>query len=212
MLPDNDDAPKFCRFCQMHLNQGQWNDHRQGKKHRKHRRSTWPLEQQRMQEAETMLAEYANSGTTTPFVVKAQMNFSGREREFTFPNSDAPLWILEYAIRAWVLEMKGEREYLFIGVNLMLEDKILKDVHDYYAAEEPEELLLSSIFVNVAPDSEYVLKVVLDTERGKGACLKARKTEIEALCQLPVSQNVNQSNVYIFVASEPKCGSSGSAY
>ena len=117
-----------------------------------------------MQEAETMLAEYANYGTTTSFVVKAQFYISGREREFKFPNSDAPLWILEYAVRAWVLEMKGTREYSFIGVNLMLEDTILDDV---YAAEEPEELLLSSIFVDVATDGEYVLKVVLDTERIK---------------------------------------------
>ena len=60
-----------------------------------------------MQEAETMLAEYANYGTTTSFVVKAQFYISGREREFKFPNSDAPLWILEYAIRAWVLEYVG---------------------------------------------------------------------------------------------------------
>ena len=60
--------------------------------------------------------------------------------------------------------MKGTREYSFIGVNLMLEDTILDDV---YAAEEPEELLLSSIFVDVATDGEYVLKVVLDTERIK---------------------------------------------
>ena len=161
MLPDND-APKFCRICRFSVNHGQWNDHRQGKKHKKYRARTWPLEQQRMQEAETMLGEYANHGTTS-FVVKAQMTISGREREFKFPNSDAPLWILEYAIRGWVLEMKGEREYSFIGVNIMLGDTTLKDVYDYYGAEEPEEISLSSIFVNVATDGEYVLKVLLDT-------------------------------------------------
>ena len=114
------------------------------------------MEQQRMQEAETMLGEYANHGTTS-FVVKAQMTISCREREFKFPNSDAPLWILEYAIRGWVLEMKGEREYSFIGVNIMLGDTTLEDVYDY------EEISLSSIFVNVATDGEYVLKVLLDT-------------------------------------------------
>jgi hypothetical protein len=115
-----------------------------------------------MQEAETMLAEYATYGTTS-FVVKAQMCIAGREREFKFPNSDAPLWILEYAIRGWVLEMKGEREYSVIGIHLMLGDTTLNDVYD--EEEEPEEISLSSIFVNGAIDGENVLKVVLDTER-----------------------------------------------
>ena len=44
----------------------------------------------------------------------------------------------------------------------MLGDTTLNDVYD---EEEPEEISLSSIFVNVATDGEYVLKVVLDTER-----------------------------------------------
>ena len=122
----------------------------------------WPLEQQRMQEAETMLAEYATYGTVDPFVVTAQLCLAGSERAFKFPNSDAPLWILEYAIRGWVLEMKGEREYSVIGIHLMLGDTTLTDVYD--EEEEPEEISLSSIFVNGAIDGEHVLKVVLDTE------------------------------------------------
>ena len=114
-----------------------------------------------MQDAETMLAEYATYGTVDPFVVTAQLCLAGSERAFKFPNSDAPLWILEYAIRGWVLEMKGEMEYSVLGIHLMLGDTTLDDVYD---EEEPEEISLSSIFVNGAIDGEHVLKVVLDTE------------------------------------------------
>ena len=147
-------------------NIGHWNEHRQAKRHRKYKHRGWPLEQHRMNEAETMITDFMNSGTTS-FVVKAQMCASGREREFKFPSSDAPLWILEYAIRAWVLETCEEEEHLFIGVHLMLEERTIIDVYDHGPPESPEKIPLSSIFVNVATDGEYVVKVVLDTERSQ---------------------------------------------
>ena len=165
MFRDNDE-PRYCRFCQIHVNIGKWNGHRQGKMHKKYKPRGWPLEQQRMKDAETMITDFMNYGTTsTSFVVKAQMCTSGREREFNFPSSDAPLWILEYAIKAWAQEMVGEEEHLHLGVHLMVEERTFVDVYDHPPPGDPEEIALSSIFVNVATDDEYVVKVVLDTER-----------------------------------------------
>ena len=164
MFSDNDE-PRYCRFCQIHVNIGKWNGHRQGKFHRKHKPRGWPLEQQRMKDAEEWITYFMKYGGTTSFVVKAQMCASGREREFKFPSSDAPLWILEYAIRAWVLEMCEEEEHLFIGVHLMLGESTFIDVYDHRPPESPEKIALSSIFVNVVTDGEYVVQVVLDTER-----------------------------------------------
>ena len=171
MFSDNDE-PRYCRFCQIHVNIGKWNGHRQGKFHRKHKPRGWPLEQQRMKDAETMITDFMNYETTsTSFVVKAQMCTSGREREFNFPSSDAPLWILQYAIMAWVLDMYDQEEHLFIGVHLMLEVGSLVDVYDFVEAENPEEIPISSIFANGATDGEYVLAVVLDTEKETDAYL-----------------------------------------
>ena len=165
MLSDNDE-PRYCRFCEMNINIGNWNEHRQGKKHRKSKRRGWPVEQQRTKDAEEWITNFMKCGTTS-FVVKAQMLASGREREFKFPSSDAPLWILEYAIKAWVLETREveEEEHLFIGVHLMLGESRFIDVYDHHPSESPEKIALSSIFVNVATDGEYVVQVVLDTER-----------------------------------------------
>ena len=165
MLSDNDE-PRYCRFCEMNINIGNWNEHRQGKKHRKSKRRGWPVEQQRTKDAEEWITNFMKCGTTS-FVVKAQMLASGREREFKFPSSDAPLWILEYAIRAWVLEMCEEEEHLFIGVHLMLGESTFIDVYDHPPPQDIEKIALSSIFVNVATDCEYVVKVVLDTERSQ---------------------------------------------
>ena len=146
MLHDNDE-PRFCRFCRLWVNSGQWNEHR-------------------MKEAGAMLKEFLECGTTS-FVVQALMCASGREREFKFPTSDSPLWILEYAIKAWVQEMVGEEEHLHIGVHLMVEERTFVDVYDHPPPGDPEEIALSSIFVNVATDGEYVVQVVLDTERSQ---------------------------------------------
>ena len=165
MLSDNVE-PRYCRFCEMIINVGHWNDHRQGKRHKKYKHRRWPLEQQRTKDAEEWITYFMKYGTTS-FVVKAQICASGREREFKFPSSDAPLWILEYAIRAWVLETCEEEEHLFIGVHLMLEERTIIDVYDHGPPESPEKIPLSSIFVNVATDGEYVVKVVLDTERSQ---------------------------------------------
>ena len=165
MLRDNDE-PRYCRFCQEHINIGNWNDHRQGKRHRKHKHRGWPLEQQRTKDAEETISDFMKYGTPS-FVVKAQMCASGREREFKFPSSDAPLWLLEYAIRAWVLETCEEEEHLFIGVHLMLGESTFIDVYDHPPPQDIEKIALSSIFVNVATDCEYVVKVVLDTERSQ---------------------------------------------
>ena len=117
-----------------------------------------------MKDAVDRLSKFEGCGTTS-FVVQAQMCVSGTEREFKFPASDAPLWILEYAIRAWVLEMCEEEEHLFIGVHLMLGESTFIDVYDHPPPQDIEKIALSSIFVNVATDDEYVVKVVLDTER-----------------------------------------------
>ena len=169
MFSDND-APKYCRFCEMWLNIGQWNRHRQGKKHRKKKKRGWRSEERRMEEAKIMLTEFITDGGTH-LVVKARMLVSGKETDFTFPSSDAPLWILQYAIMAWVLDMYDQEEHLFIGVHLMLEVGSLVDVYDFVEAENPEEIPISSIFANGATDGEYVLAVVLDTEKETDAYL-----------------------------------------
>ena len=151
-----------------------------------------------MNEAETMITDFMNSGTTS-FVVKAQMCASGREREFKFPSSDAPLWILEYAIRAWVLETCEEEEHLFIGVHLMLEERTIIDVYDHRPPESPEKIPLSSIFVNVATDGEYVVKVVLDTERSQDTGALKQKTPHCVSCLLN-RMSINQMFTCVFAA------------
>ena len=143
MLRDNEE-PRFCRFCRLWVNSGQWNEHR-------------------MKEAGAMLKEFLEWGTTS-FVVQALMCFSGREREFKFPASDAPLWILEYGIKAWVREIVGEEEHYFTGVHLMLEGRTFVDVYDYHR-RNPEEIPLSSMFGDVATDGKYDVAVVLDSEK-----------------------------------------------
>ena len=163
MFSDNG-APTYCRFCEMWLNIGQWSQHREGKKHRKNKKLGWRPEERRMEEAKTMLTEFITDGGTH-LVVKARMLASGKETDFRFPSSDAPLWILQYAIMAWVLDMYDQEEHLFIGVHLMLEVGSLVDVYDVVAAESPEEIPISSIFANGATDGEYVLAVALDTEK-----------------------------------------------
>lgn len=165
MLRDNDE-PKYCRFCEMNINIGHWNEHRQSKRHKKYKHRRWPLEQQRTKDAEEWITYFMKYGTTS-FVVKAQICASGREREFKFPSSDAPLWILEYAIRAWVWETCEEEEHLFIGVHLVVGESTFGDVFDHRPPEMSEKIALSSIFVNVATDGEYVVQVVLDTERSQ---------------------------------------------
>ena len=162
MLRDNEE-PRFCRFCDMWLNIGQWNAHRRHKEHRKCKKRGWPLEQQLMKDAVARLSEFEDCGTTS-FVVQAKMCFSGREREFKFPDSDAPLWILEYATRAWVLEVVGEEEHYFTGVHLVLEGNTFVDVYDKHL-RNPEKIPLSSIFGDVATDGKYDVTVVLDTEK-----------------------------------------------
>ena len=117
-----------------------------------------------MKEAKTMLTEFIADGGTH-FVVKARMLASGKEKDFAFPSSDAPLWILQYAIMAWVLDMYDQEEHLFIGIHIMLAVGSLVDVYDVVAAEHPEKIPISSIFANGATDGEYVLAVVLDTEK-----------------------------------------------
>ena len=143
MLHDNDE-PRFCRFCRLWVNSGQWNEHR-------------------MKEAGAMLKEFLECGTTS-FVVQALMCASGREREFKFPTSDSPLWILEYAIRAWVLDGFAGEEHFFIGIHLVLEGRTLVDVYDLHQ-DNAANIPLSSIFGNVATDGEYVVTVVLDREK-----------------------------------------------
>ena len=115
-----------------------------------------------MKDAVAMLSGFEDCGTTS-FVVQAKMCFSGRDREFKFPASDAPLWLLEYAIRAWVLEIVGEEEHYFTGVHLMLEGSTFVDVYDKHT-KNPEKVPLSSIFGDVATDGKYDVAVILDSE------------------------------------------------
>lgn len=169
MLSDND-APKYCRFCEMWLNIGQWIQHRQGKKHRKKKKRGWRSEERRMEEAKTMLTEFITDGGTH-LVVKARILVSGKEKNFTFPSSDASLWILQYAIMAWVLDMHDKEEHLFIGVHLVLETGSLVDVYDFVAAEDTEKIPISSIFDKDATGGEWVVGIVLDTEKETDAYL-----------------------------------------
>ena len=162
MLCDNEE-PRYCRFCEYSCNIGQWNAHRLLKSHNKKKRRGWSREQQLMKDAVDRLSEFEGCGTTS-FVVQAQMCVSGTEREFKFPASDAPLWILEYGIKAWVREIVGEEEHYFTGVHLMLEGRTFVDVYDYHR-RNPEEIPLSSMFGDVATDGKYDVAVVLDSEK-----------------------------------------------
>ena len=127
----------------------------------KKKRRGWSREQQLMKDAVDRLSEFEGCGTTS-FVVQAQMCVSGTQREFKFPASDAPLWILEYGIKAWVREIVGKEEHYFTGVHLMLEGRIFVDVYD---RRNPEEIPLSSMFGDVATDGKYDVEVVLDSEK-----------------------------------------------
>ena len=127
----------------------------------KKKRRGWSREQQLMKDAVDRLSEFEGCGTTS-FVVQAQMCVSGTQREFKFPASDAPLWILEYGIKAWVREIVGKEEHYFTGVHLMLEGRIFVDVYD---RRNPEEIPLSSMFGDVATDGKYDVAVVLDSEK-----------------------------------------------
>ena len=162
MLCDNEE-PRYCRFCEYSCNIGQWNAHRLLKSHNKKKRRGWSREQQLMKDAVDRLSKFEGCGTTS-FVVQAQMCVSGTEREFKFPASDAPLWILEYAIRAWVLDGFAGEEHFFIGIHLVLEGRTLVDVYDLHQ-DNAANIPLSSIFGNVATDGEYVVTVVLDREK-----------------------------------------------
>ena len=160
MLCDNEE-PRYCRFCEYSCNIGQWNAHRLLKSHKKKKRRGWSREQQLMTDAVDRLSEFEGCGKTS-FVVQAQM-VSGREREFKFPASDAPLWILEYGIKAWVRQIVGEEEHHFTGVHLILEGRTFVDVYDYHR-RNPEVVPLSWMFGDVATDGKYDVAVILDSE------------------------------------------------
>ena len=114
-----------------------------------------------MTDAVDRLSDFESCGKTS-FVVQAQM-VSGREREFKFPASDAPLWILEYGIKAWVRQIVGEEEHHLTGVHLILDGRTFVDVYDYHR-RNPEVVPLSWMFGDVATDGKYDVGVILDSE------------------------------------------------
>ena len=72
-----------------------------------------------------------------------------------------------------VLDSFGEEDYFSIGVHLMLEGRTLVDVYDLHR-ENAEKIPLSWIFWNAATDGEYVVTVVLDTEKSPRGAVKQK--------------------------------------